>query len=965
MSDPPHGKIISLSYTKITSLSTDQTIKKRLTMAQVTVGPLPLATMDPKSRNPFDGESTLQDTSASSELPSNPPFVFPMQAESPGTAGPGRNTSLRQEGGGSGTRLANRARPQRLSINNALPSFEFNPSGMESTSSSADSAQSPSRTLPTTSHPSGHRRNNSEFIGGDGRSNGPGLMSSSPTKSEGALPTPQTSRLGPPSGRRGHAHRRSGAISSHDISVIMKPATDKSISHVGGTPSTPSDETSRAQIMTDDDESILQPNLSLMSPGLNTSPRRRESAPLLDRSRARVGFSDTVEFIPRPLSTISSETSSSLSTVRAGHSVTGSISSIVSGGTSSPPSARSARIPPHPTFESNTIQIRSRSSDSVQHEPKKGQTVGQYSRSLARPSSASADLSLFRSTDSLKTRADHSNVLSGNDLIFEAPASNPVRLEKPGLWNFDLSHKGSHLGSKSGRRPVQSTSPLSRPRSSPEPKISKRQRKVKSWAGSLLSRTLRHEPDLQTASINWAPSTAVGNLATSGDFSVEDVNLDEDTSYVEYNPIQSTSYPSPVRLGTVQRKPRQLGSFDDFDLSSGVLDLDAALNPLSDPGLTSDSDESATSGFTTAKRRMHSSGATGGFLGPGMHYHRRTESAPELVPFRPHMGLQRLGSNPTMADVFEEEEEEMPLSRVQGSSPAKTKELHPSADASGLGVLVVDADHTGNTTSMRRSSKQYNAEIDGSEQVAAIIQPQRSASSLGSHAIDDNIAAIEVVSPEEEPRFSMITKSSDESTITPKLSIDPIGIRPASAPIDFAIPNMSSRPRAPDESSSAVSSPGFSEISFDGPRVSTATSSITDRGTLSSFRAEQAHEFRASVDDVPSLTSSASTRSAHPAGLYNSTGNRRSADRSSSLSAAVPQTRPPLSSNPGSSGKRSSLASFSRLMVGSSGERSKLSIEHRAQSDTSERTQKKKGNRISRLMHFWKSKERSTSSGHD
>ena len=930
-------------------------------MAQIALGPPSLSTRDPKVRSPFDSDPTSYDASANSESISNPPFVFPMQAESLDTAGPGRNTGLRLDGGAGGRRSANRTRPQRLSINNSLPSFDFHPSAQDSASSNAGSPQSPARSLPTTSHPSGHRRNNSEFIGGDGRSDGPGLMSTSPTKPEGALPVPSTSRLGLPGGRRGHAHRRSGAISSHDISMIMNPASEKGTSHAGSISDSASDRTSQPQFLTDTVENPLQSNVLATLQDLHISPKRRESAPLLDRSRARVGFSDTVEFIPRPLSTISSETSSSLSTIRAGHSVTGSISSIVSGGTSSPSSARSARIPPHSTFEPNTTQSRPRSSDSVQHEPKKGRSFGQSSRSLARPSSASADLSLFRSTHSLGPTAGHSNTQSSSIRTLEAPSSKAGTSEKSGPSSFDLPDKSSHIGPKSGRRQVESSSNLCRPRSSPEPKASKRQRKVKSWAGSFLSRTSRQAPDLQPLTINRTSSPAVGDLATSGDFSVEDVNLDEDTSYVEYNPAQSTNYSSPVRPNTIQRRPRQPGPFDDLDLPSSMLDLDAALNPLSDPGLISDSDESATSGFTAAKRRMHSSGATGSFDGPGMHYHRRTESAPELVQARPHMGLLRLGSNPTMADVFEEEEEDMSLSVGEGFNAAKTKDAQSCADTSGLGVEVVDADQTGKGTPMRRNSKHHNTETDRGENVVAIIQPQRSDSSLASHAIDDNNAAIEVVSPEEEPRFSMITKSSDESTITPKLSIDPIGLRPASAPIDFAVPQAMSRPRATDETSSAVSSPGFSEISFEGPRASTATSSITDRGTLSSFRAEQAHELRASVDDVPSLTSSASTRSAHPTGYSNITGDRRSADRSSSVSAAVPQARPGLSVNPGSSGKRSSLASLSRLVGGSYGERSKLSIEHRAQSDISERTQKKKGNRISRLMHFWKPKEKSTS----
>ena len=52
---------------------------------------------------------------------------------------------------------------------------------------------------------------------------------------------------------------------------------------------------------------------------------------------------------------------------------------------------------------------------------------------------------------------------------------------------------------------------------------------------------------------------------------------------------------------------------------------------------------------------MHSSGITGGFAGPGIHYHRRAESGPELDAIdRSRVGFPRLGSDPAMA--IEEEE---------------------------------------------------------------------------------------------------------------------------------------------------------------------------------------------------------------------------------------------------------------------------------------------------------------------
>jgi hypothetical protein len=75
----------------------------------------------------------------------------------------------------------------------------------------------------------------------------------------------------------------------------------------------------------------------------------------------------------------------------------------------------------------------------------------------------------------------------------------------------------------------------------------------------------------------------------------------------------------------------------------------------------------------------------------------------------------------------------------------------------------------------------------------------------------------------------------------------------------------------------------------------------------------------------------------------------RDGQRSASLSSAA-VTR-----------KRSSMASFSRLISSSHGERSKLSIESRPPSTTGGEKKDKgsKSKRISRMMQFWKPKESS------
>lgn len=192
--------------------------------------------------------STLhqRSTSLSSpvELVPNPHFVFPMRAEdpprleSPAAMNPSsRPVSLpparRGVGAGSG---------QRRSAS-ALPAFSFNPSGTSNTSTHTvtppDSPLPP--TMPVTpSRGVGHRRGGSEFIGGDGKAGGAGLRSSSPTKGEGVLPAPTSEvKFGPPASRRGHAHRRSGAVSCHDLSNILQPKDANTMRQAGSAPVTP------------------------------------------------------------------------------------------------------------------------------------------------------------------------------------------------------------------------------------------------------------------------------------------------------------------------------------------------------------------------------------------------------------------------------------------------------------------------------------------------------------------------------------------------------------------------------------------------------------------------------------------------------------------------------------------------------------------------------------------------------
>src|SRR5690606_38975874 len=120
---------------------------------------------------------------------------------------------------------------QRVNGPQALPAFSFNPGASLPPISSPENKflsppQSPSapsspRLAATRPPGHGHRRGGSEFVGGSIRDGEAITVTNiSPTKSDSGMASPS---LQPARARRGHAHRRSAAISSHDLSAIIVP----------------------------------------------------------------------------------------------------------------------------------------------------------------------------------------------------------------------------------------------------------------------------------------------------------------------------------------------------------------------------------------------------------------------------------------------------------------------------------------------------------------------------------------------------------------------------------------------------------------------------------------------------------------------------------------------------------------------------------------------------------------------
>ncbi|RDW73967.1 hypothetical protein BP5796_07409 [Coleophoma crateriformis] len=883
-----------------------------------------------------------------------PDFVFPARA-SPNSAPSSfsratgrRPMSAYELGSGSNDKSADETNSRRLRPP-PLPDFTFN-SNPSSTSALASPPQSPMGAVsPLTSIPSrsaGHRRGTSELHGGAATS-GAALLSTSPTRAN-------ASSLGPSAGRKGHSHRRSAAISSHDLSFILKPSNANATKIGGSAPTSPSDFEHKISPFPGLDDTATTPieseNDTPSRSSTATSPSGSPSSK--SQNRTRVGFSDTLEYIPRPLSLVSSDTSS---TVR-GHSVSGSLSSIMSAGTSSPTS-REQRGPQSPIG-------RPRTAGSVLDNNRVVEKATAPKRSTSTPMmldlSASAPCTpapstpkwgfFSRSGESSPSRSRPASSASEKQNHATPPESEPVSPVLP-----------------KQESPVASVDPpvtTARRSSVSSRKSNKKQKKVKSWAGSILSRKSRPRSQKQKGLSRRSPTPPLRSYA-----SMCEANDVFDFNGPASSQVPTITLPPKSELNTdfASWKPRQVRPQDEETMSP-IIDLDAALGPFNTPSAYDPQWDASQRVSGSSKRRMHSAVGMGGFMGPGMHYHRRAESAPEMVPFdNPRFGLNRLGSSSTMADVFEEDEEDDDWEDTKAASDRGYESKSDGEDEeSGLGIdiKVVDAEnmHTDkpmdwtleDAGSLQRGLKRKGSGLSEGErrQVSSSMKSEHSSTSLKDEPILEEApcadGAIVLLDPFAS-RSESGAKSSD-SSVSPLChtrstkDITPVDIQPALLSPAFLTPTSPN---------SSVPSPFPSPRSpySDAHRISTAPSSFTEEHNYESLLlGEPGPEYRMSVDEVrvPSLTSSNSTITKEStANASTNNPQFRDGQRSASLSSAA-VTR-----------KRSSMASISRLISSSHGEKSKLSIESRPSSTIDVRGKEKesKSKRISRMMQFWKPKE--------
>lgn len=305
--------------------------------------------------------------------------------------------------------------------------------------------------------------------------------------------------------------------------------------------------------------------------------------------------------------------------------------------------------------------------------------------------------------------------------------------------------------------------------------------------------------------------------------------------------------------------------------------------------------EDQTRSTTARIAKLHSSSR--GTVDAFGTVHRRTESAPALSPINRSalFGMRHQGSNASLSeDVFDEQEEDNFLAHQE------EVKLH----------------------SAQHSSTAVNE------------QPSLHEGGLGLTNVSSHADPIVILDPEEAEDI----RSSKSTIEAPMLDLDDLPKRPATSPMPLAYPSTQSQYASSTEgrttSASLISSPDADHISFD---------------TRPRRFEPNIDSLRPSTDDIPSLSDGSSSH-AYP--RVSTSGNVRPSLEQRSHSMFVPGTS--HSNNLRESWKRSSLASLNRLIPGSS-HGSKLKLEHIPGEE--EDKSKKKTNRLSKLMKFWRSKE--------
>ena len=644
---------------------------------------------------------------------------------------------------------------------------------------------------------------------------------------------------------------------------------------------------------------------------------------------------------------MSSDTASSTATARpGGHSVSGSISSVISLTNTAPASERDAGSL-HPP-QAKGVESRPSTAGAVLEHTQTNHGMDQTALPHSpRRRSSIPDLDQLRP----------SSVVSYPE---SSPGKSPKRWSFFGIEPFAVSTSPARPSSPNDG-PTASESPIPDPPTShlveacgdakdgdqklTGRKRSKRQKRVKTWAGSILSRKPKHrhpKPKRRT------PTPPPRILGADDDASRQSIELN--TKPV--TPTVMVTEPSGTGIDAPE-SPSYPASVPDDDTSYPMIDLDAALGPFNTPLARNLEWEAAQKAGGLAKKQLHSAAGMSRFTGPGMHYyHRRAESAPEMAPFEAgRFGIPRFGSSSTMADVFEEDEEDDPdADKTTGQSTPVPDTPNEQSDAKPASPRGVDAPEAAlaefsfenqlNNSFRRRGS---DLSDDCRSQTSSRVRSDTASASLHGDVIAEESEGRDM------PRFKLPFATSNQQPESPAPSPRQILRARDLTPVDVSplqLPTTSQAPVSPysmTQPSPAFPSPG----SYDAQRISTAPSSVTEDNFQSLLMGEPGPEVRISVDDVPSLASSHSTTTRDGSSPHNA------------------QTRQPPLHHPRPASftaaafgrRRSSLVSLSRLINTSHGERSKLSMEVTLDNEPDRKPKVSKTKRLSRMMQFWKPKD--------
>ena len=611
--------------------------------------------------------------------------------------------------------------------------------------------------------------------------------------------------------------------------------------------------------------------------------------------RPRVGFAERVDVIPRPLSMISSETDCSTSTIR-GHSVSGSINSIASPG----PRAPSNLSSPVPIEVEEPLE-RPRTADPAM---------------LLFSESAKADKSM--SMISLPKRPLSA---SGSPVGTESGSSHTKRRH---FWFSHSNHSSPTPTPRVEREdPITTVLPpvvaspaeeATHPRTSRERKLSVKQRKYHTWTSGIFSKKGSKRAPKMKAKRTPTPPTLTRRTS-------DRINtiFDQDDTIVLREPSPTATRSRPISTPTLLTVASISPATEPGDVTSPMLDLDAALADDERGG-----HDTPTRSAASRMAKLHSAERRGGVDAFGS-FHKRAESAPTMQPVSQSIfGMHRLGSNISLTEeVFDEEEEDNFLAgNIDLAEPGSTADFDTSS-------------RPADGTSDRKPSATSFKSVDG----------------LGLQMQTNSSDGIMIADPEDD--VAEIEQRSSKSTIEAPILPDDLLKRPATAPMCFQYPAPRSQYASSTEgrttSPSVISSPDPDHVTFDNfPRANRFLGEPNQDMVL-----------RVSNDDLPSLTDSLSTgaiaRISSSANTRSSVEQRIASTEQRSASVCMPATS--KSNNP--NWKRASLASLNRLIPGSAnGSRLKFeTVADFAAKPEIKDKDKHKSNRISKLMHFWRSKQ--------